>query len=148
MRLPHLTVLNKAQIHYGRIKERYRPVSMKKKIVGVVENDPNLLKALDRLLTAHGFTVDSYCSAEAFLDGATASEMSCLVLDIHLGGMSGIQLRRHLAASGFAVPIIVMTARDGQSSHQETTPADCVTLLLKPFPAASLLDAIDKAVSK
>jgi hypothetical protein len=79
-------------------------VSVKPKVIGVVENDPGMLKALERLLTAHGFVVKPYVSAEAFLADAMRNEMTCLVLDIDLGGMSGIELRRQLAASGWTCP--------------------------------------------
>ncbi len=120
---------------------------MKRKVVGVVENDPGFLQALKRLLTAHGFVVRPYVSAEAFLDSATRNEVTCLVLDIHLDGISGIQLRRHLAAAGCTTPVIFMTASDSTKTRQEAADAGCVACLLKPFPASSLIDAIDQAAA-
>jgi FixJ family two-component response regulator len=120
-------------------------VSLKPKVVGVVENDPGMLKALERLLTAHGFVVKPYVSAEAFLAGAIKSEMTCLVLDIDLGGMSGIELRRQLAASGCMPPVIFVTAFDIPATRQEAMDAGCVAYLLKPFPSSLLVAAIDKA---
>jgi FixJ family two-component response regulator len=118
---------------------------MRRKIVGIVENDPGMLTALERLLTAHGFIVEPYVSAEAFLNSAAESEVTCLVLDVHLGGMSGIQLRRRPSASGWVVPVIFMTAFDSPGLHQEAVDAGCVAYLLKPFPATSLIGAIGKA---
>jgi FixJ family two-component response regulator len=120
-------------------------VLKRRKVVGVVEDDPGMLKALERLLTAHGFVVEPYVSAEAFLDDAAMSAMTCLVLDIHLGGMSGIQLRRQLAASGSTLPTIFITAIDNPDTHREAVDAGCVAYLLKPFPASSLISAIDMA---
>ena len=120
---------------------------MRHKTVALVDNDPSMLKALQRLLIAHGFAVESYASAEAFLNRSTANEVNCLVLDINLDGMSGIALRRQLAASGFDLPVIFMTAFDSASTHQEAVSAGCVAYLLKPFPASSLLDAIDNAAA-
>jgi FixJ family two-component response regulator len=86
-----------------------------------------------------------YCSAEAFLDAATASEVTCLVLDIQLDGMSGIELRHHLAASGSNLPTIFMTGCDDDAMRKRAIEAGCVAYLLKPFRADFLLDAIDKA---
>jgi FixJ family two-component response regulator len=120
-------------------------VSVKPKVVGVVENDPGMLKALERLLTAHGFVVEPYVSAEAFLAGAINNEMTCLVLDIDLGGMSGIELRRQLAASGCALPVIFVTALDSPATRQQAMDAGCFAYLLKPFPSSLLFAAIDKA---
>jgi FixJ family two-component response regulator len=117
-------------------------VLARSKVVGVVDNDPGMLKALERLLTANGFVAEPYVSAEAFLDSATEDELSCLVLDIHLGGMSGIQLRRQLSASGWKLPVIFVTAFDCPSTQREALGAGCVAYLLKPFPASSLIDAI------
>jgi FixJ family two-component response regulator len=120
-------------------------VSLKRKVVGVVENDPGMLKALERLLTAHGFVVEPYVSAEAFLAGAIQNEMTCLVLDIDLGGMSGIELRRQLAASGCTLPVIFVTAFDSPATRQEAMDVGCVAYLLKPFPSSLLFAAIGKA---
>jgi FixJ family two-component response regulator len=115
------------------------------KVVGVVDNDAGMLKALERLLTAHGFVVEPYVSAEAFLDGAIEDELTCLVLDIHLGGMSGIQLHRQLSASGWKLPVIFVTAFDNPDTEREAVDAGCVAYLLKPFPASSLIGAINAA---
>jgi FixJ family two-component response regulator len=130
---------------HGLVEEPFAVVLMRRKVVGIVENDPGMLKALERLLSAHGFAVEAYASAEAFLDGATDNDVLCLIVDINLGGMSGIQLRRQLAASGSALPVIFMTAFDSPGTHQEAVDAGCVAYLLKPFPSSLLIGAIDKA---
>jgi FixJ family two-component response regulator len=115
--------------------------------VALVDNDPSMLRALHRLLVAQGFHVESYPSAEAFLDRNLAASVDCLILDINLDGMSGIALRRKMAASGSDVPVVFMTAFDSESTQQEATNVGCVAYLLKPFPAASLLGAIEKAAA-
>ena len=120
---------------------------MPHKNVALVDNDPSMLKALQRLLIAHGFNVESYTSAEAFLNRSTDNEVTCLVLDIHLDGMSGIALRQQLAASGSNLPVIFMTAFDNASTHHDAMNAGCVAYLQKPFPASLLIGAIDKAAS-
>jgi FixJ family two-component response regulator len=104
-----------------------------------------MLKAVERLLTAHGFVVEPYGSAEAFLDVAPNKDLICLVVDIHLGGMSGIDLRRKLATVPYAPPVIFMTAFDSPATHQEAVDAGCIAYLLKPFPASRLIDALGRA---
>jgi FixJ family two-component response regulator len=117
-----------------------------KRVVAIVEDDPSMLKGLERLLNVHGFATEVYTSAEAFLAGAAASEAGCLVLDIKLGGISGIELQRRLTAAGSRLPVIFMTAVDSEVVQREATEAGCIAYLHKPFPARQLIGAIDKAV--
>jgi FixJ family two-component response regulator len=111
--------------------------------VTVIDDDPTMLKAIERLLRVKGFDVETFDSAEAFLAGP--GKTSCLVLDIHLGGMSGIELRRRLVASGGQPPTIFITAVDDEATQKEATEAGCVAYLRKPFLASLLVGAIDKA---
>jgi len=118
-----------------------------RKVVALVEDDPSVLTGLQRLLSARGFEAEPFASAEAFLDGAAASKAGCLVLDIHLGGMSGIELRRRLAVSGSAIPVIFMTAFDDELTQREAVEAGCIAYLHKPFSAHSLIAALEMAAS-
>lgn len=104
-----------------------------------------MLKSLLRLLDAHGFAPRGFASAEAFLDGESAAEAACLVLDINLDGLSGIELRRQLTASGNPLPVIFITALDDQVTEREATASGCVAYLRKPFLGKLLIGAIDKA---
>jgi FixJ family two-component response regulator len=119
-------------------------MSIRRKVVAVVDDDPAMLKAIERLLNAKGFDVEVFSSAEAFLDNAATSVAGCLVLDIHLDGMSGIELRRRLAASGSRLPVIFMTAVNEEATRKEAVAAGCIAYLRKPFPAHLLIEAIDK----
>jgi FixJ family two-component response regulator len=116
------------------------------KVVGIVENDPEMRGALERLLTAHGFVAKVYVSAEEFPQ-APVSDMVCLVLDIQLDGMSGIELRHRLVATHRALPVIFMTAFDNQTTRQRVADAGRFAYLVKPFGASSLIEAIDKATA-
>ena len=78
--------------------------------VAVVEDDPSMRRSVERLLNAHGFATEGYASAEAFLGRTSGSQAVCVILDIHLDGMTGIELRRQLTVSGSALPVIFMTA--------------------------------------
>ncbi len=114
-------------------------------IVCVVDDDPAILKAVKRLLTAHEFYAELFASAEDFNDRADLGRAFCLVLDIHMGGMSGIELWRDLADRGISLPTIFISADDSDTTRKATTDIGCIAHLRKPFSAKSLIDAIGKA---
>jgi FixJ family two-component response regulator len=119
---------------------------VQRKVITVIDDDPTMLKAIERLLRAKGFDVETFASAEAFL--ATSSKAACLVLDINLGGMSGIELRRQMTASGSEPPpTIFITALDDEAAHKEAMEAGCLAYLRKPFLASLLVGAINKATA-
>jgi FixJ family two-component response regulator len=113
--------------------------------VAIVEDDSNMLKGIERLLGVHGFDTEGYPSAEAYLAQAATSKATCLVADIHLSGISGIELGRRVAASGSKLTVIFMTAIDNEYTRKEALMAGCVAYLRKPFPAHMLIDAIGRA---
>lgn len=116
-------------------------------IVAVVDDDPSMLRATEDLLDALGFATKLFTSAEEFLDRGAATQVDCLLLDIDLGGMSGIELQRQLKVSGSTLPVIFMTALDDEGTSEQAQKAGCVAFLRKPYLARQLIDAIDKAVS-
>jgi FixJ family two-component response regulator len=111
--------------------------------IAIVEDNPSMLQGLNRLLSAHGFRVQTFASAEMFLDDIAKCEADCLLLDIHLGGISGIDLQRQLTSSGKNLPVIFMTAIDTEATRQEAFDVGCVAYLKKPFLAKLLIDAIN-----
>jgi FixJ family two-component response regulator len=116
------------------------------KVVAVVDDDPSMLSAADNLLGAHGFTTLKFSSAEEFLGSGAATQADCLLLDIHLTGLSGIELRHKLRSAHPGLPVIFMTALDDEAVRQQALRAGCVTFLHKPFAAHQLIDAINSAV--
>jgi FixJ family two-component response regulator len=118
----------------------------KQQRIAVVDDDRGLLAGLQDLLDAHGFATKVFASAEAFLDFYSAAiDIDCLLLDLHLGGMSGIELRRQLKASGSTIPVIFMTAHDNDAIRRQALEKGCIAYLRKPFSSRLLFDAIDKA---
>jgi FixJ family two-component response regulator len=118
----------------------------KQQRIAVVDDDRGLLAGLQDLLDAHGFATKVFASAEAFLDFYSAAiDIDCLLLDLHLGGMSGIELRRQLKASGSTIPVIFMTAHDNDAIRRQALEEGCIAYLRKPFPSRLLFEAIDKA---
>src|SRR5262249_57521072 len=102
-------------------------------IVAVVDDDPSMLNAAESLLHAQGFATMVFVSAEEFLDRAAVTQVDCLLQDIHLGGMSGIELRRRLKSSGSTLPVIFMTALDDEAPPQHALKADSVAFLPNPL---------------
>jgi FixJ family two-component response regulator len=121
---------------------------MREMVVAIVEDDPGALKATERLVRAHGFRAEGFASAEAFLARESGQEPACLVLDIHLKGMSGMELRRYLNANGSRLPVIFITAADDHATRREAMQAGCVAYLQKPFSSRLLIDAINKAIGR
>jgi FixJ family two-component response regulator len=122
-----------------------RDASTDQNIVFVVDDDSALLRSLHRLLSAHGFAPRTFDSAETFCASANPDAGLCLVLDINLNGVSGIELSRQLAASGCLLPIIFITGNDADHVRRDALNAGCLAYLRKPFSAHSLLEAIELA---
>jgi FixJ family two-component response regulator len=116
-------------------------------IVIVVDDNPGFLKSVGRLLSVHGFATRTFSSAEALLDSDAARTATCLLLDINLGGISGIELQRRLAAAGSSCPVIFMTAIDDDATRSEAMDVGCIGYLKKPFAPNLLLDALGKAMT-
>ena len=117
------------------------------RFIAIVDKDPSVRRALGRLLQAHGFRTQAYASAEAFLLRGRTDEPACIMLDIELEGMSGMELLDRLKADGSSRPVVVITAVDSESTRRRTLEAGCVACLQKPFSADLLLAAITKAIT-
>ena len=116
-----------------------------RKTVAIVDDDASMRVGLERLLQAHGFGTEIFPSAEAFLGAASAAD--CLLLDIHLGGMSGFELRRRLSSAGSTLPVIFMTAFDDEGTRHEASCLGCAAYLRKPFVGQLLIEAIAGATN-
>ena len=114
--------------------------------VVVVDDDDSFARALGRLLRASGYEVQTYPSGEAFLASTALPSPDCLVLDIQLGGMSGLDLLRQLRDLGNLVPIIFVTAHDEAEVKDEAVQAGCVAYLRKPVVSRALLEAVARAL--
>jgi FixJ family two-component response regulator len=116
-------------------------------VIAVVDDDSAMREALQRLLSSYGYRTELYSSAEEFLDAAIKSNAACLLVDVQLGDISGIELGRHLTAAGFKFPIIFMTASSDQEIHRQAIDFGCVAFFQKPFGANELIDAIRQAMA-
>lgn len=121
-------------------------MSQNKIYVAVVDDDESFSRAIGRLLRASGFDSSIYSSAEAFLQDTMRAPADCLVLDIQLGGVSGLELRRRLTAQGTTTPVIFVTAHDEPEVREEARQIGCSAYLRKPVPGKLLIEAITNAV--
>ena len=116
------------------------------KIVAVVDDDPEMRAAMASLLSSYGYCAETFDLAETFLTCASTSKATCLVVDIQLGDISGVELANQLVADGYSYPIIFMTGLDDELIRRQADAAGGVAFLHKPFPARMLFDAIEKAL--
>jgi FixJ family two-component response regulator len=117
-----------------------------RKIVCILDDDPDIRNALERLLNLHGYSPRSFASINEFYAGIKAQETECLILDIHLDGESGIDLKRQLSNSVPALPVIFITGRDSEANRRAAREIGCVDYLTKPFECKALLEAIETAI--
>ena len=120
--------------------------SKQREVIAVVDDDPVMLQALDDLLSSLGYRAELYGSATEFIAAALTTDAACLLLDIQLGDMTGIELAHHLTSTGLSFPTIFMTASDDGMFRRDAVAAGCVEYLRKPFPAGRLVSAIAKAI--
>ena len=113
--------------------------------VFVVEDDESVRRAIGRLLRSVGYRALTFESAEEFLDSIPGTGNGCLVLDIRLPGITGLDLQEKLAAMGLNYAVIFMTAHDNPQWQQRAQQAGALAYLKKPFGDQSLLDAIQSA---
>lgn len=122
--------------------ERNRPV------VSVVDDDESLRRSLRNLLRSVGFGVETFASAEEFLRSAQPENTGCLVLDLRMTGMSGLDLFRHLAVADSRIPVVILTAHGDEETRRQSLQAGAVAFLDKPFHSDALLDAVRAALRR
>ncbi|HET7802812.1 MAG TPA: response regulator [Pseudolabrys sp.] len=114
--------------------------------MAVVDDDPEMRASLATLLGAVGYRAETYDSAETFLTCASTCKASCLVIDINLGDITGVELAHQLCADGMKWPIIFMTGLDDATVNDQASAVSPIAFLQKPFRANDLIDAIKKAI--
>lgn len=110
--------------------------------IAVVDDEEPVRKALGRLLRASGLEVECYASGREFLDGAARRRPDCVVLDLHMPGMSGLQVLAELRLKRPPLPAVVITAHDAAEIREQCLAAGAAGYLRKPLDERVLLDAI------
>jgi FixJ family two-component response regulator len=116
------------------------------RVVSIVDDDASLRRSLRNLLTSVGVSVETFASAEDFLRSVQRETAACLVLDLRMEGMNGLDLLRHLAATGSRIPVVILTAHGDEEARQRALEAGAVAFLRKPFQGDALLDAVQTAM--
>ena len=116
------------------------------KKVAIVDDEPGVRRALKRLVEANGFATQVYGSGEDFLQDSLEG-VTCAILDVNLGGMSGLETCRCLISKHGDIPVIFITAQDSPDVRREAMELGCSSLLRKPFLGNSLIGAVREAVS-
>ena len=115
-------------------------------IVFVVDDDASVRRSTERLVRSAGFAIQAFASAREFLDNARTEKPGCLVLDVHMPGLSGLDLQRELAQRGVELPIIFLTGHGDIPMTVRAMKAGAVEFLTKPVKSRELLAAIESAI--
>ncbi|MDN4987149.1 response regulator [Bradyrhizobium sp. WYCCWR 13022] len=115
--------------------------------IAVVDDDESFRTALVEALSSLGYRSDGYASGEDYLGGALNKPFDCIVTDIHMPGMSGLELMKRLSASKSTVPVVLITARSDPNLQAKATAAGAACLLRKPFEIDDLTECIERAVA-
>jgi FixJ family two-component response regulator len=117
-------------------------------VISVIDDDASVRAATDNLLSSHGYLVHTFASAEDFLQSTHLNHSSCVVADVQMPGMSGLELLTHMRAQGYNVPLIFITAFPEESVRDRALKAGAVGFLAKPFAAPALINCVETALTE
>jgi len=115
-------------------------------LISIVDDDDSLRNSLDNLIRSFGFRAQGFSSAEAFLSSNQARGTACLILDVRMPGMNGLDLQRQMGVANWRIPIIFITSHADDDARAQALEAGAVDFLYKPFREEDLLNAIDAAL--
>jgi FixJ family two-component response regulator len=116
--------------------------------VFVVDDDPSVLRALERLLRAAGYAVEAHASPRVFLDGAPSDRPGCVVVDLRMPEISGLELQEELDRRGCRLPLVFLTGHGDISSSVRAMKGGAIDFLTKPCEDTDLLAAVDRALAR
>jgi FixJ family two-component response regulator len=117
-------------------------------VISVIDDDASLRAATDNLLRSLGYTVYTFVSAEEFLRSAHFNDTSCVIADVQMPGMSGVDLQAQLLTQGHSVPFIFMTAFPEEAIRARAMKAGAICFLTKPFDRLTLTRYLDSALGR
>ena len=115
-------------------------------MVAIIDDDESYRLAVQRLLKSAGFSVQSFASAENFLSSGQQHETGCLIADIRMPGMSGLDLQARLVSDHYSIPTIFMTAHGDENMRLQAMRAGAVKFFTKPFDGEALIEAVRVAL--
>jgi len=117
-----------------------------KPVISLIDDDNSIRRSMARLIRSAGLEVRTYASAQDFLDRVDWSDTGCLILDIRMPGMNGLDLQEHLAAAGHSLPIIFLTAREDSEAYHRAMRQRAFAYLQKPCDDETLLETVREAL--
>ena len=117
------------------------------RLVAIVDDDPDVRGSLDSLLRSAGLVARGFASAEDLLDTRDEADFACIVTDLHMPGLTGLELQAELARRGWTVPLIVVTAYPTRAARLQALGRGAAAFLTKPVDPDQLLEAIEGAMS-
>ena len=117
-------------------------------VIAVVDDDPSVRRGLQRLIRSLGWEAEAFASAQDFLASAQAASSSCLVLDLQLPGLSGLDLQKRMAEIGLEIPIIFLTGHGNIPASVQAMKAGAIEFLTKPVDEQDLVRAIQEAIER
>jgi two-component system response regulator FixJ len=115
-------------------------------VVSIVDDDASIRRSVRNLLLSLGFQVETFASAEDFLGSAQQGQTGCLVLDLRMPGMSGLELVAHLVDTKQHIPIVILTSHGDEEAREGALRAGVVAFLRKPFRSDELVSAVKRAM--
>jgi FixJ family two-component response regulator len=116
-------------------------------MIAIVDDDESIRDSTKSLLRSVGHEVETFASAETFLERGTLAETKCIVLDVRMPGMDGLELQRRLGGSHSDIPIIFVTAHDDAAIRRSALEAGAIGVLNKPFQADTLLQIVQTSLA-
>jgi FixJ family two-component response regulator len=114
-------------------------------LIAIIDDDQSVRRSLKRLIASFGLRVEGFGSAEEFVQSGHLHDTVCLVLDVRLPGMSGVEFQHRLAGNGPRIPIVFITAHDDEATREQALEGGALDFLLKPVDQNALLNAIRSA---
>jgi FixJ family two-component response regulator len=117
-------------------------------VISVIDDDASVRAAANNLLSSHGYLVHAFASAEEFLQSARLDDSSCVIADVQMPAMSGLDLLTHMRAQGYTLPFIFITAFPEENVRARALKAGATCFLAKPFAAPALISCIEAALNR
>ena len=117
-------------------------------VIAVIDDDASVRAATNNLLSSHGYLVHTFASAEEFLQSVLLNGSACVIADVQMPAMSGLDLLTHMRTRGYAVPFIFITAFPEESVRARALKAGAICFLAKPFAGPALMSCVEAAVNR
>lgn len=118
------------------------------RLISVIDDDDSVRESLHRLIRSAGFAVKVFASAEEFLNSDQLRDTHCLILDVRMPAMNGLELQRLLVGAAIEIPVVFITAHGDETARSQALKNGAMGYLLKPFSKEALLKAIDAALAR